>query len=178
MRNAIYFDEEFLARENPQRRYLRKVQGWLAMAGALNCEAVIYPSKSMRELVESRNSQLAALGKVNYYGISQNFLEERGREAKPPGVDRKPQPANPEMQRATAPKETYEFRYVMTYTLQKNLTYLLTALAQARREKLPVRVILTSNLESGSPATFNLDWDLINTNRLLEDGYLELGGSA
>src|SRR5262249_37321169 len=64
------------------------------------------------------------------------------------------------------------FLYVMTYTLQKNLAFVLRALAQARSEGLRVAVAVTSRLDGGSPTSFARDRELIERHDLIGSGYL------
>jgi glycosyltransferase involved in cell wall biosynthesis len=155
LRNAIYFDADYLARETPSRRRSYALQGRLIAAGASRAAAVVYPSLSMRELVEESHPALASRGHVDHYGVAPQFLEA-GREAAPP-----------------ARSEVTTFLYVMTYTLQKNFGYLLEALAAARREQLPVRALVTTTLDGGAPASFASDMRIVEENDLVGSGYLE-----
>ncbi len=157
LRNAIYFDPRFLARETPFKRFLLKLEGRLIRMGAGNCKAIHYPSLSMRDLVESRAPHLADRGSVNYYGVGKAFAD-----ASPDSTADAGSSAN---NRTT-------FLYVMNYTLQKNLGFLLRALTLARREALPVQVIVTSRLDRGPKACFDEDRALIEENDLIGSGYL------
>jgi glycosyltransferase involved in cell wall biosynthesis len=159
LRNALYFDPRFLERERLSRRLLLRLQGKLIILGARGCKEIHYPSQSMRKLVESKAPILAARGAVNYYGISSAFADV--------SLD--------------APFERYDesrttFLYVMNYTLQKNLRFLLRSLAQARREGLPVKVVVTSWLDRGPKACSDSDRVLIEENDLVRAGYLALVG--
>jgi glycosyltransferase involved in cell wall biosynthesis len=160
LRNAIYFDDAFLAEELWHRRALLLAQKWLIARGARRCEALVYPSQSMRDLVEASYPELVARGHVNPYGIGKAFLG-----------------AGPPPQERASNGGRASFLYVMTYTLQKNLGYLLRALAEARRRALPVRVLVTSDLTSGSPASFDADRAFIEKHDLLGSGYLVPVGS-
>lgn len=157
LRNAIYFDPRFLERETPLRRLLLKLEGRLITMGAKNCKAIHYPSRSMRDLVESRAPHLADRGAVNSYGVGKAFAE-----VSPDSTADRESSAN---NRTT-------FLYVMNYTLQKNLGFLLRALAAARREALPIQVIVTSRLDRGPDACFDEDRALIEENDLIGSGYL------
>lgn len=157
LRNAIYFDEEFLRREIPLNRINFNFQGWLITLGARGCKEVHYPSRSMRELVEAKHPALAGLGAVNYYGVNEAFLsDDARREArKPPQAD------------AGA-----TFLYVMNYTLQKNVGFLLQALALAKQSGVKVRVTVTSWLNKGPKSCFEQDRALIEEHDLINSGYL------
>lgn len=157
LRNAIYFDREFLKRELPVGRLLLKLQGALIARGARSCVAVQYPSRSMRELVESRHPELANQGLVNHYGVNKIFTDAgRGKEP-----DLSPKEDRPKT-----------FLYVMTYTLQKNLGFLLRALALAKRDGLSVRVVVTSYLKRGPASCWPQDRALIDEHDLIGSGYL------
>jgi glycosyltransferase involved in cell wall biosynthesis len=160
LRNAIYFDPRFLEREAPLRRFLLKLEGRLITAGARSCKAVLYPSLSMRELVESRAPRLAERGAVNYYGVAKAFASVSAHQT----------------DTESKPHDRTTFLYVMNYTLQKNLGFLLRALAAARREGLPVQVIVTSRLDRGPKACFEEDCALIEENDLIRSGYLVPAG--
>ncbi|MEK6322370.1 MAG: glycosyltransferase [Acidobacteriota bacterium] len=157
LRNAIYFDGEFLKRELPLGRLLLRLQGALIARGARSCLAVQYPSRSMRDLVESRHPELATLGIVNHYGVDKNFTDA--------GCYTEPGPS-PEKD---SPKT---FLYVMNYTLQKNMGFLLKALALAKRDGLRVRVVVTSCLKSGPASCWAQDRALIDEHDLIGSGYL------
>jgi glycosyltransferase involved in cell wall biosynthesis len=157
VRNAIYFDEEFLGRELPKRRLLLRLQGALIARGARSCAAVHYPSDAMRSLVEARHPELGPLGAVNPYGVGEAFVRPG-----PGGLDRAP----------VARDGVTTFLYVMNYTLQKNLGFLLRALALARAEGLPVRVAVTSRLDRGPRACFDEDRAIIEQHDLVGSGYL------
>ncbi|GEM_PF-1534727 len=159
LRNAIYFDPRFLEREAPLRRLLLKLEGRLITAGARNCKAIHYPSLSMRDLVESRAPRLADRGAVNYYGVGKAFAE-----------------FDPTIETEPSEQDRTTFLYVMNYTLQKNLGFLLRALALARREALPVQAIVTSRLDSGPEACFEEDRAIIEENDLIRSGYLDAVG--
>lgn len=159
LRNAIYFDPEFLRRELPKTARIRRFQGWVIALGARRCAEIHYPTAAMRGLVEADYPPLARQGRVNAFGINARIVQGG----------------------ALAPRdrtagEPWTFLYVMNYTLQKNLGYLLDALARAKTERLPVRVRLTSRLEDGPPATEAADRAQIARDRLVESGYLELAG--
>jgi glycosyltransferase involved in cell wall biosynthesis len=155
LRNAIYFDDDYLALETARRRAIYRAQGALAIAGARRCAATVYPSRSMRDLVAARAPDLAERGVVDSYGVSDVFAEA-GRDRPAPGVERGPT----------------TFLYVMTYTLQKNFGYLLRALALARADALPVRVVVTTTLDAGAPASFERDRAFIDEHDLVGSGYL------
>jgi glycosyltransferase involved in cell wall biosynthesis len=155
LRNAIYFDPLFLKRETMFKRLRLKLEGRLITMGARNCKTIHYPSQSMRDLVEACAPHLSDRGAVNYYGVGKAFASvEREADAK-----------------SSAGGRT-TFLYVMNYTLQKNLGFLLRALAAARREALPVQVIVTSRLDSGPKTCFSQDRALIEENDLIRSGYL------
>lgn len=158
LRNAIYFDDQFLARELPLRRLMLRLRGALIVAAARGCEAVHYPSCAMKTLVEARHASVRGRGSVNAYGVGSAFA----------------QPRRSSSQRTHRKEAT--FLYVMNYTLQKNLGFVLRALALARAERLAVRVILTTWLQRGPRACAGQDRALIEENRLIEEGYLELVG--
>jgi glycosyltransferase involved in cell wall biosynthesis len=155
LRNAIYFDNRFLERETWLKRLSLRAQGRLITLGARNCEAIHYPSNSMRELVEARAPRLIDRGFVNHYGIGKAFRD-----------------AAPDPRASSKEKSPATFLYVMNYTLQKNLGFLLRALALARRESLPVRAVVTSWLDRGPKACFAQDRALIEVNELVGSGYL------
>jgi glycosyltransferase involved in cell wall biosynthesis len=157
VRNAIYFDEEFLKRERPLRRLSSRLQGALIALGARRCARVQYPSDSMRKLVERQYPELAPVGEANHFGVGHGFVN--GRKEEPIDVDR-------------APTKPISFLYVMNYTLQKNLEYLLRALSLARKAGLPVRVVVTSRLDRGPRSCFDEDRALIEANDLIGSGYL------
>lgn len=161
VRNAIYFDPEFLRRERPLRRLRLRIQGLLIARGAAASSAVHYPSAAMRSLVEVRYPQLRATGVVNHFGIGEPFLTSRSCT----GSDPKPAGAGP-----------LRFLYVMNYTLQKNLGVLLQALALARHARLGVSVTVTSWLCHGPRASFSQDRRIIEANDLIGSGYLALVG--
>jgi glycosyltransferase involved in cell wall biosynthesis len=156
LRNAIYFDEVFLASERRYRRFLLRIQEWLIVRGARRCAALVYPSRAMRDLVEARHPELAPRGHVNHYGVATAFLD-----------------AGAESPARSSTGERVTFLYVMTYTLQKNLGFLLRALAIARQQGLPIRVLVTCHLESGSPASIEQDTALIAEHDLVGSGYLD-----
>jgi glycosyltransferase involved in cell wall biosynthesis len=163
LRNAIYFDEGFLARELPGTRRVRRLQGRLIAAGARRAAEVHYPTAAMRALVEARHPRLARRGRVNGFGLHPLFAQAADTTA----ADR------------SAPRETptdgktWTFLYVMSDTLQKNLRFLLEALGQARAEGLPIRVQVTSRLATGPRASFATDRALLDRLRLVEAGILE-----
>jgi glycosyltransferase involved in cell wall biosynthesis len=159
LRNAIYFDDEFLRLETPRNRLLLRAQEKLILGGARGCRAEVYPSRSMRDLVERRAPGLAPTGVVDYYGVGAEFFGARGGAVRP-----------------RAAGEPASFLYVMNYTLQKNLTFLLEALIAARRERLSVRVVVTSTLENGPAACAARDRALVEEHRLVEEGYLAAVG--
>jgi glycosyltransferase involved in cell wall biosynthesis len=157
LRNAIYFDGEFLKRERPLQRLLLRLQGALIARGARSCLAVQYPSRSMRGLVESRYPELAALGFVNQYGVDRRFTDAGGYAQPGPSPEK------------DSPKT---FLYVMNYTLQKNVGFLLKALALAKKDGLRVRVVITSWLDSGPASCWPRDRALIDEHDLIGSGYL------
>jgi glycosyltransferase involved in cell wall biosynthesis len=154
LRNAIYFDDEFLRLETKKQRLLLWLQGRLILGGARGCRAALYPSRFMRELVEARAPGLSGVGVVDYYGVGADYFRARSEPA-PPRTG-----------------EPVSFLYVMNYLLQKNLGLLLDALALARRERLAVRVVVTSRLEDGPVACAARDRALIEEHRLVDEGYL------
>jgi glycosyltransferase involved in cell wall biosynthesis len=159
LRNAIYFDDEFLRLVFPLRRLWARLRGALIAWAARGCAAVHYPSAAMRDLVEAKHPGLRGAGFVNSYGVGTAL-------ARPPRAGT----AKHDDSRAT-------FLYVMNYTPQKNLGFVLDALALAREAKLPVRVVVTSRLDRGERACLVHDRSVIEENRLVEEGYLELVGS-
>lgn len=159
LRNAIYFDDDFLDLELPRTRRSLRLQGRLILRAARGCRAVVYPTHAMRALVEARDPALAGAGVVNPYGVADAYARSRAPGGDAPAIEDRPA----------------SFLYVMNYTLQKNVGFLLEALALARAERLPVRVVLTSWLTDG-PACEARDRDLVERHRLVEDGYLELAG--
>ena len=160
VRNAIYFDDTFLERERPSIRLTLKLRAHLVRLGARRCVAVHYPTRHMRALVEERAPELVSRGIVNYYGLSDALVEARAA-----AVESRPRQPSP-----------VTFLYVMTYTLQKNFSFLLKALAMARRARLHIRVVVTSWLENGPPASRAVDRALIETHDLIRSGYLVLAG--
>lgn len=161
LRNAIYFDDEFLARERPGLRRSLRLQGRLIAAGARRSHEVHFPSASFRSQVERHHPLLASQARVNGYGVHPLFL---------PAASTAEIPA---IARGNGRDPRWTFLYVMTYTLQKNLGFLLEALAQAQAERLPVRVQVTSRLDAGPLASFAADRALLERHRLVETGYLE-----
>ena len=111
----------------------------------------------MRQLVEANHPELGANGLVNHYGISQDFLNvhRNGSGAAPPSQ-----------------AQSLKFLYVMNYTLQKNLRFILQALAQAKAEGLPVQVVITSWLDTGPRTCFAQDMAFIEEHDLISAGYL------
>jgi glycosyltransferase involved in cell wall biosynthesis len=160
VRNALYFDPAFLRIETLARRVARTVRGWLIAWGAARCRRVVYPSSSMRALVERRHPRLAPLGAVVPYGVADAFFEIRSA----PGP--RPSDAGP------------RFLYVMTYTIQKNLAYVLEALARAKRRGIAVQVVLTSDLTDGRPYHARADAELIRQHDLIGSGHLVLAGTT
>lgn len=156
IRNAIYFEEEFLRREQRGRRLLLKLQGALIRRGAARCDALHYPSGYMRRLVEGDRQALVRRGVQNYYGISE--LMASGRTAPAPPV-------------ATRAGWT-TFLYVMNYTRQKNLTLVLQALARARELQMKVRVVVTSDLRPNGRSFWDEDRAIIDRHDLIKSGYL------
>ena len=114
----------------------------------------------MRDLVEFRHPKLARLGVANYYGVDQIFIE-----AARNGSDAPQQ---------TSGDET--FLYVMNYTFQKNLGFILQALALAKKQGVRVRVVVTSHLTSGRAFFWDQDQALIDEHDLVGSGYLVLVG--
>ena len=161
LRNAIYYDDEFLTRVNRLQRFVLKLQGRLIALGARSCKAVHYPSRSMRTLVEEKYPKLTASGSVNMYGIRKSFAASAAKSSHQSPYDQ---------------YKTSTFLYVMDYTLQKNLNLVLQALALARTKGLPVKVIVTSNLLAGPPQCFAADHAIIEQNDLIGTGYLVLAG--
>jgi glycosyltransferase involved in cell wall biosynthesis len=157
LRNAIYFDHHLIRRETPARSLSWRLQSLLIAAGAYTCAAVMYPSQAMRAQVEACYPSLKPRGFVNLYGVNA--------EAQSP----KPKAQSPK------PK-AQSFLYVMTYTLQKNLNFLLRALIQAKAEGLPVQLVVTSRLDDRPPACWEGDWRLIEEHKLIESGYLKPAG--
>lgn len=155
IRNAIYFDPEFLRREHWTRRRWLKVQGALIRLTARGCRALHYPSRYMRLLAEQSATELSKIGMVNYYGIKEGISAARngGSQAHPAGAP-------------------LRFLYVMNYTLQKNLGYLLQALALARDRGTKVQVLVTSWLDKGPIATASEDRELIARHALIESAFL------
>jgi glycosyltransferase involved in cell wall biosynthesis len=165
LRNAIYFDDEFLARELPGRRRSLRLQGRLIAAGARRSAEVHFPSDSFRSLVELRHPHLAERARVNSYGVRPQFSEAHDPAGRTPaGAAR------------NGHRPHWTFLYVMTYTLQKNLGFVLEALARAKAEGLPVRVRITSRLDRGPRASQAADRALLEQHELVESGYLELIG--
>lgn len=159
VRNAIYFEPEFLRRERPLRRLSLRLQAAFIRVCARECRAIHYPSRYMRGLVESGAPGLAPAGLVNYYGIRNVILEARGKGGGRPTAGHPP-----------------TFLYVMNYTLQKNLGFLLKALATARERGLRVRAIVTSWLKHGPRASAAGDRALIARHDLVDSAYLVLVG--
>jgi glycosyltransferase involved in cell wall biosynthesis len=158
IRNAIYFEPEFLRREGWRRRLRLRLQGQLIRRGAAGARAH-YPSRYMRSLLERDRSGRVPEGRVNYYGIASAFLE------------------GPALREASARRDgPYRYLFVMNYTLQKNLTLVLEALTRAKAERLPVEVTVTSTLERGPRACADHDRRLIAEGRLVESGHLRLAG--
>src|SRR5262249_48283434 len=100
IRNAIYFERDFLQREWWGRRALLHLQGLLIRVGAMGCLRAHYPSQYMRRIFEKGDGHEAERGRVNYYGIGQAFADESARAPKPPSTPH------------------YRFLFVMNYTLQ------------------------------------------------------------
>ena len=157
LRNAIYFDRNLLRRELPARRRSWRLQRLLIAASAYGCAAVMYPSDAMRNLVEAAFPSLKPRGFVNRYGVAEDFAKSgRSENNNSQSTIRNPQ-----------------FLYVMTYTLQKNLNFLLRALTQAKAEGVPVQLVVTSLLDDRPPACWEDDWRLIREHKLIESGYLK-----
>ena len=161
LRNAIYFDDEFLACERPGLRRSLRLQGRLIAAGARRAHEVHFPSASFGSQVERRHPCLAGRARVNGYGVHPLFVPAAGTAEVPATA------------RGNGRDPRWTFLYVMTYTLQKNLGFLLEALAQAKAEGLPVRVQVTSRLDAGPLATFAADRQLIERHALVDSGHLE-----
>lgn len=155
IRNAIYFERDFLRREQPGRRLLLKLQGALIRLGARTCAALHYPSDYMRRLVEQGKPALVKRGVLNYYGIGDAKAAARFA----------PAPASPSPGWLT-------FLYVMNYTRQKNLNVILHALAGARTLGLKVRVVVTSDLRSTGRAFQDEDREMIERHGLIKSGHL------
>ena len=162
LRNAIYFDDRFLRLELPSRRRSFRLQGGLIRWGARRCAAVMYPTEAMRSLVENGHVSLSRRGIVNPYGVWEDCYGVRTRPARP-GSDATQQRAK-------------TFLYVMNYNLQKNVGYLLEALALARDAGIAVRVVLTSRLENGHPLSEARDQALMARHHLEESGHVVLAG--
>lgn len=158
VRNAVYFEPQFLGRETAFRRHLLRAQAALIRLGAHGCRAIHYPSQYMRALFESQAPGLRSHGVLNYYGIRDLMLRARETTSRPPANDR------------------LTFLYVMNYTLQKNVGYLLHALVLARDRGVNVRVIVTSWLDAGPRSTKVEDRLLIEQHELVEQGYLRMVG--
>jgi glycosyltransferase involved in cell wall biosynthesis len=154
LRNAIYFDNNLMRQELPARRRSWRLQSRLIAAGARTCAAVMYPSQAMRELTETMFPSLKPRGFVNLYGVN-----VKGQKTTLPN----PQPPTP----------TPTFLYVMTYTLQKNLNFLLRALVAAKKEGWPGQLLVTSRLDDRPPACWEADWRLIEEHDLINSGYLK-----
>ncbi|MHC4820330.1 MAG: glycosyltransferase, partial [Planctomycetota bacterium] len=136
-----------------RRRMLRGMQRKLVLGGARAADAVHVPSSAMGDLLQAQGVDTPL--RVNPYGVRAG-LDRNGEESSNEGVPR--------------------FLYVMNYTLQKNLGCLLRALARAKDEDLPVRVVLTSSMERGPAACFREDRAIVEDNDLVGSGYLELAG--
>jgi glycosyltransferase involved in cell wall biosynthesis len=160
LRNAIYFDDEFLGRVGPLGRLSLKLQGVLIALGARGCVSVHYPSRSMRSLVEDKYARLSRVGFVNSYGVGRSFA-------------RSPTGNGVPAARSQGPRS---FLYVMNYTLQKNLAFVLQALVLAKERGVQVKVIVTSRLDDGPRSCAASDLALIEENDLVGSGYLELVG--
>ena len=160
VRNAIYFDKrDFLDRERWSRRLLLRLQGALIRMGARGCASVHFPSQYMRRTFESSRGPSAQRGRVNYYGIGRRFSDELSMQC-------------PEREQG----RPYRFLMVMNYTLQKNLSFVLRALAKAKAEGLQVRVTVTSKLANGPRVSRDWDRHFIASRELVESGHLELAG--
>lgn len=155
IRNAIYFEADFLRREQPLRRLLLKLQGGVIRLGARSCDALHYPSGYMRRLVERNVPALVRRGVLNYYGVGAAYAAAR---SAPPRLS--PAPG------------WLTFLYVMNYTRQKNLTVVLKALAQARAQNLKVRVVVTSDLRTTGRSFQREDRAIIDRHQLIASGYL------
>jgi glycosyltransferase involved in cell wall biosynthesis len=160
LRNAIYFDQEFLGRVNLTHKLSLKLQGTLIALGARGCRSIHYPSRSMRELVELYYPNLKEAGQVNSYGVGNLFTRSETQ------ID------------TSSPAEQHvpSFLYVMNYTLQKNLTLVLEALALARQQGIKVKVIVTSSLSDGPNECFAVDRSIIEKHDLIGSGYLVAAG--
>jgi glycosyltransferase involved in cell wall biosynthesis len=158
LRNTIYFDREFLTRRPPGVRAALYAQRVLAIAGASRASVVLYPTNAMRSLVERTAPWLARRGEVVSFGVREDLLASRRREAEGPS------------------SATPRFVLVANYTFQKNITVVLRALALAASEGVPVRVTITSTLEGGPAGSAGTDRALIARHGLIERGFLELVG--
>src|SRR5262249_47884603 len=107
---------------------------------------------------------LRGLGVVNSYGIGELFFRRAALNESEPPHARNLRPTT--------------FLYVMTYTIHKNLIYLLHALARAKQEGLPVRVLVTSDLASGRAVFARRDHAFIAEHGLIESGHLVPVGST
>ena len=167
LRNAIYFDNNLMSRELPARRRSWRLQSLLIAAGAYTCAAIMYPSRAMRQLTETAFPSLQPRGAVNYYGVSAELQKSKVQSQKSSALSTQ--------HSALSPKRA--FLYVMTYTLQKNLNFLLRALVLAQREGLRVQLVVTSNLDDRPPACHEADWQLITEHDLIGTGYLRPVGA-
>lgn len=158
LRNTIYFDRDFIVRRPRIARVALAAQRYLILAGASRAEAVVYPSFTMRALVETRAPWLNGKGWVSGYGVHQAFYDLRRND------------------RGTPSSEPATFLIVASFSVQKNITVVLQALAKARAEMLPVRVVVTATLEEGSPGALSVDCEIVRRHELVESGYLVLLG--
>ena len=165
LRNAIYFDNNLMNRELPARRRSWRLQSLLIAAGAYTCAAVMYPSQAMRDLTETAFPSLKPRGFVNLYGVNAGVQGSKFK------VQRRDHDSDSKSPLPTPHSTT--FLYVMTYTLQKNLNFLLRALIQAKAEGLPVQLVVTSRLDDRPPACWEADWRLIEEHDLINSGYLK-----
>ena len=161
IQNAKYYDPEFLGREIPRKRFIAKVQGIIAWLGARHSLSVHFPTCTMKNLAEKKHPNLALKSRVNHFGVNTELTKYHDS-----GLfhEKKQQ------------KKPITFIYVMNYTLQKNVTYLLQALTLAKFSNIDVCVILTSKLNPGPKSCYTKDWNIIRSENLIDSGYLKLLG--
>jgi glycosyltransferase involved in cell wall biosynthesis len=130
LRNTIYFDRELHAQSTRVRRLRLRTERLLISAAAARAQVVLYPSESMRLLVESEvpklfRRRIIERGLVNSYGVSDDFLNARARRIEPD------------------PSSTPVFFVPSSATTQKNLGLVVEALVLAHSVGLRVIVELT-----------------------------------
>lgn len=158
LRNTIYFDPDFISRRPLGVRVKLALQRALAIAGASRSSVVLYPSFTIRGMVETVAPWLKPKGRVNPFGFREDMLElrEEAHRRKKDGA--------------------LTFLLVANYTFQKNITTVLRALSHAQDERLPIRLLLTSSLKHGPVGAVELDQSLVAEHGLIEAGYLVLLG--